>query len=129
MGAVESESHGTTLINYGTCLGNSGRFDEAAEMFSPVRLKYYQSSAWPATYRMAALYNNMSWIAQERGELQDAEDYLNKAVFLLRTVDDSEGEQASYTNLANIYWAQGKLSEAKVMLIKSSRYLQGKKNI
>ena len=39
---------------------------------------------------------------------------------MLRTVDDSEGEQAaSYTNLANIYWAQGKLSEAKVMLIKA----------
>ena len=119
MGAAESESHDTTLINYGTCLGKSGRFDEATEMFSRAA-EILSKLGMASDYRMAALYNNMSWIAQERGELQDAEDYLNKAVFLLRTVDDSEGEQAaSYTNLANIYWAQGKLSEAKVMLIKA----------
>ena len=117
--AMDSESHATTLINYGTCLGNRGELEKAAGMFSQAA-GILVSLGMDRDYRMAALYNNMSWIAQERGELQDAEDYLNKAVFLLRTVDDSEGEQAaSYTNLANIYWAQGKLSEAKVMLIKA----------
>ncbi len=119
IGAAESESHGTTLINYGTCLGNSGRYDQAAEMFSKAA-SILSKLGMGNDYRMAALYNNLSWIAQERGAMEDAEDYLNRALFLLRSVEDSEGEQAaSYTNLANIYWLEGKLSEAKVMLIKA----------
>lgn len=114
-----SESHGTTLINYGTSLGNSGRYDEAIDVYSEAAA-ILSSLEINNDYRMAALYNNMSLIAQEKGNLEDAEDYLNKALFLLKRVADSEGEEAaSYTNLANLYWAQGKLEESKVMLIKA----------
>lgn len=117
--ATDSESHATTLINYGTCLGNRGELEKAAGMFSQAA-GILVSLGMDRDYRMAALYNNMSWIAQEKGDLTDAEDYLNKAILLLRGVEDSEGEQAaSYTNLSNIYWAGGRLDEAKVMLIKA----------
>lgn len=119
LGAEGSESHGTTLINYGTCLGNWGKYDEALEMFGKA-VSVLSSLGMNNDYRMAALYNNLSWIAQEKGELEDAGEYLNKALFLLKAIPDSEGEQAaSYTNLANLYWAQGLLEEAKVTLIKA----------
>ena len=119
IGAAGSESHGTTLINYGTCLGNWGKFDEAIEMFGEAAT-ILSSLNMNSDYRMAALYNNMSWICQEQGNMEDASDYLNRALYLLRTVQESEGEQAAtYTNLANLYWAQGLLDEAKVTLIKA----------
>lgn len=119
LGGEGSESHGTTLINYGTCLGNQGKFDEAAAIFGEA-ISVLSNLETGDDYRMAALYNNMSWIAQEQGNMEDAGDYLNRALLLLNGVDDSEGEQAaSYTNFANLYWAQGQLEEAKVMLIKA----------
>ena len=131
LNAAGSESHGTTLINYGTCLGNQGNFDEAAAVFGEAAAVLSNLKV-NDDYRMAALYNNMSWIAQEQGNMEDAGDYLNKALLLLNGVDDSDGEQAaSYTNLANLYWAQGRLEEAKVMLIKAvdiykeKEYLKG----
>lgn len=117
--AEGSESHGTTLINYGTCLANWGRYDEAAAKFSEAA-SILAGLGLGNDYRMAALYNNMSWVAQEQGSMEDAGDYLNRALFLLKRIPDSEGEQAaSYTNLANLYWAQGLLQEAKVTLIKA----------
>ena len=56
----------------------------------------------------------------EQGNLEDASEYLNRALLLLNAVPDCEGEQAAtYTNLANLYWEQGLLDEAKVTLIKA----------
>jgi len=119
MGAGGSESHGTTLINYGTCLANWQKYDEATEMFG-MAASILAGLGMGTDYRMAALYNNMSWVMQEQGNLNDAGEYLNKALFLLKAIPESEGEQAaSYTNLANLYWEQGLLDEAKVTLIKA----------
>ena len=119
VGASGSESHGTTMINYGTCLGNSGRYEEAAEAFGKAA-SILASLGMVDDYRMAALYNYMSWVAQEQGKLEDAGEYLSKALLLLKAIPESEGEQAaSYTNLANLYWAQGLLDEAKVTLLKA----------
>ncbi len=119
MGAGGSESHGTTLINYGTCLANWQKYDEATEMFS-MAASILASLGMGTDYRMAALYNNMSWVLQEQGNLEDASEYLDRALFLLKAIPDSEGEEAAtYTNLANLYWEQGLLDEAKVTLIKA----------
>ena len=46
MGAAESESHGTTLM--ALVLEIAAGLMKLRKCF-PVRLKYYQSSAWPAT--------------------------------------------------------------------------------
>lgn len=126
-----SESHGTTLINYGTCLGNQGKYEEATAIFNEAA-SVLASLGLGNDYRMAALYNNMSWIAQEQEKMEDASDYLNKALLLLKGIPESDGEQAaSYTNLANLYWAQGLLEESKVTLIKAvniykdKEYLRG----
>lgn len=119
IGAAGSESHGTTLINYGTCLANWQKYEEAIEMFSEAA-SILAGLGMGTDYRMAALYNNMSWVLQEQGKLEDASEYLNRALFLLNAVPDSEGEQAaSLTNLANLYWEQGLLDEAKVTLLKA----------
>lgn len=129
MGIMGSESHGTTLINYGTCLGNHEKYDEALEAFSKAA-SILASLGMGNDYRMAALYNNLSWIAQERENLEDAGEYLNKALFLLKSIPDSEGEQAaSYTNLANLYWAQGLLEEAKVTLIKAVKIYEEQQSL
>ena len=119
IGAAGSESHGTTLINYGTCLANWQKYDEAIEMFGEAA-SILAGLGMGTDYRMAALYNNMSWVLQEQGNLEDASEYLNRALFLLNAVPDSEGEQAaSLTNLASLYWEQGLLDEAKVTLLKA----------
>ena len=53
-------------------------------------------------------------------EKRSNSEYLNRALLLLNAVPDSEGEQAaSLTNLANLYWEQGLLDEAKVTLLKA----------
>lgn len=119
LGALNSESHGTTLINYGTCLGNMKRYDEAFDMFSHASTILVNLNM-ASDYRMAALYNNLSWTCQALGHDDDAADYLNKALLLLKAIPDSDGEQAaSYTNLANLYWSKGMLEEAQVTLIKA----------
>ncbi len=119
MGAAGTESHATTLINYGTLLGNWERFEEATDILSDAAT-ILAGLGMTEDYRMAALYNNMSWVSQEVGNMEDASDYLNKALFLLKAIPDSEGEMAvSYTNLANLYWAQGMYDEAKVTLLKA----------
>lgn len=119
IGANGSESHGTTLINYGTLLANWQKYDDATEMFGQAAA-ILAGLGMGNDYRMAALYNNMSWVLQEQGKLEDASEYLNKALFLLKAIPESEGEQAaSYTNLANLYWELGLLDEAKVTLLKA----------
>lgn len=119
MGAAGSESHGTTLINYGTCLSNWQKHDEAIEMFGQAA-SILAGLGMGNDYRMAALYNNISWVFQEQGNLEDASEYLNRALFLLNSIPDCDGEKAAtYTNLANLYWEQGLLDEAKVTLIKA----------
>ena len=119
MGAAGSESHGTTLINYGTLLGNWEKYEEANEMFSQAA-SILAGLGMGNDYRMAALYNNMSWTMQEQGKLEDASEFLSRALYLLKAIPDCEGEQAaSYTNLANLYWEQGLLDEAKVTLLKA----------
>lgn len=118
MGGAGSESHGTTLINYGTCLSNWQKYDEAVEMFG-MAASILARLGMGNDYRMAALYNNISWVYQEQGNLEEASEYLNKALFLLNAIPDCEGEKAAtYTNLANLYWEQGLLDEAKVTLLK-----------
>ena len=113
------DSHGTTLINFATTytmIGESEkalRLDmQAADIFSNVGLD--------TDYRLATLFNNMSFLCEDLGELDSAAEYLNRALYILNALEESQIEIAiTYTNLANIYLEQDQLNEAKVTVKKA----------
>ncbi|MGN0714937.1 MAG: tetratricopeptide repeat protein, partial [Anaerovoracaceae bacterium] len=71
-------------------------------------------------YRLATLYNNMSFLCMDLGHYEEAETSLNDALYILKALDDSEIDVAvTYSNLANVYLAMNRLEEAKVTVKKA----------
>ena len=92
--AEGSESHGATLINYGTCLG------------------------YEKKYEQAATYVNLSNIFWARGELDEAKVTLLKAleIYKERPSLGSEGRYAAAASaLANVYYSEGEYERAAVL--------------
>lgn len=119
MGLERSEHYGTTLVNFATTYTMAGDvvkalnlYTDAAEIFAEVGLG--------ADYRLATLFNNMSFLCQDLGDYPQAQEYLEKALFILKGLEESESEIAiTYSNLANVYLATGQMNEAKVTVKKA----------
>ena len=62
----------------------------------------------------------MSFLCQDLGDYPQAQEYLEKALFILKGLEESESEIAiTYSNLANVYLATGQMNEAKVTVKKA----------
>lgn len=109
-----SEHHGTTLINYAATLTMTGQVPEALELYS-VAVEIFSGPGFALDYRLATLYNNMSFLCMDLGHYEEAETSLTDALYILNILDDSEIDKAiSYTNLSSVYLALDRLDEAKV---------------
>lgn len=105
LGMEKTDAQGTTLLNYATTLvltgdkeGALSAYHQAADIFS--------SEAYAGDYRLATLYNNMSSLYQNMGQLVEAEAYLYLAMEILEKLSESEIEIAiTWSNLSGVYLA------------------------
>ena len=89
-------------------------YEQAAGIFS--------APAFAGDFRLATLYNNMSFVCQDMKEFEKAENYLKKALSILEGLSESEIEIAvTCTNLGNLYAAEGRKDEAKELLLRACR--------
>lgn len=63
-------------------------------------------------YECAQLYNNMGITYQSQGELDKAEHYNYKALYIRGAALDSLGVAASYSNIAGTHWFRGQIDSA-----------------
>ena len=116
MGLESSEHYGTTLVNYATMYTMIGDIVKALNLYTEAA-EIYAAAGLGGDYRLAALFNNMSYLCQDLQDYPQAQEYLEKALFILRSQPDSEIEIAiTNTNLAGVYLAMGLIGEAKVTI-------------
>ncbi|MBQ4651073.1 MAG: tetratricopeptide repeat protein [Firmicutes bacterium] len=119
MGLAASEHYGTTLVNYATMYTMAGDIVRALNLYTEAA-EIYAAAGLGGDYRLAALFNNMSYICQDLEDYPQAQEYLEKALFILRSQPDSDIEIAvTNTNLASVYLAMGMIGEAKVTIKKA----------
>lgn len=115
-----SPAHGTTLINYATTCTMSGDREKALSLYRQAA-DIFAGPGYEEDFNLATLYNNMSFVCQEMDDFAHGEEYLMKALEILKKLEESEIETAStYTNLANIYIATDRLADAKSLLQKAA---------
>lgn len=116
LGLNDTEHHGTTLINYATTVTLIGDVEKALAL-DKAAAAIFTGEGFALDYRLATLYNNMSFLCMDLGHYEEAETSLNDALYILKTLDETEIDVAvTYTNLAGVYLAQEKLDEAKVTI-------------
>jgi len=116
LGLNGTEHHGTTLVNYATTVTLIGDIEKALQL-DTAAATIFAESGFAMDYRLATLYNNMSFLCMDLGHYKEAETSLNDALYILKALDDTEIDVAvTYTNLANVYLAMDQLDEAKVTI-------------
>ena len=102
-----SDAHATTLLNFATTLAIVGNDKEALEAYHRAA-EIFSSPSYAKDYRLATLYNNMSSLYQNLQQLDEAKEYLLKAMNILQQLSESEIEIAiTWSNLAGVYLAMG----------------------
>lgn len=112
MGLQEGIPYATTLLNIATSYRADGQTAKAIEIFGHVeRIFTHQNLQNPYLY--ASLYNNLSLAYQETEQHEQAVEYLNKALPLIQSLDNSANEVAvTYTNLAQSKLKLKRMDEA-----------------
>ena len=119
MGLARSEHYGTTLVNYATTYTMAGDTIKALNLYTEAA-EIYAEAGIGADYRLATLFNNMSFLCQDLEDYPQAQEYLEKSLFILKGLEESEIEVAiTYSNLANVYLAMDRIDEAKVSVKKA----------
>lgn len=121
LGLTGSEHHATTLINYATTYTMTGDAQKALTLYTQAA-DILGKGGYALDYRLATLYNNMSYLCQDLDQMKQAEEYLTQALYILKALDNSEIEVAiTYSNLAGVYLSMGPdhLDEAKVTVKKA----------
>lgn len=119
LGLNGTEHHGTTLVNYATTVTLIGDVEKALQL-DTAAATIFSEAGFAMDYRLATLYNNMSFLCMDLGHYDEAETSLNDALYILKALDDAEIDVAvTYTNLAGVYMAKGNLDEAKVTIKKA----------
>ena len=108
LGIGQSATGATILINAATTMKAFGKAKESIPIFLSCE-ETYQKTLEKGDYRMAPLYNNMALSYQDISEYEKAEEYFFKAIDALGGIENCENDKAaSYCNLAELYYAQGK---------------------
>ena len=119
MGLASSEHYGTTLVNYATTYTMAGDIIKALNLYTEAA-EIYAAAGLAADDRLAALFNNMSYLCQELEDYPQAEEYLEKSLYILKMLPDTEIEIAvTYTNMASLALAMSKTDEAKLHIKKA----------
>ena len=112
MGLDGSIHHGTTLLNAATARRMAGDVEKALSQYREAEA-IFKNLGKTDGYEMASLYNNISQIYQEQEEHEKALESLDKALELIKKMENSEAEVATtHVNRALSLMALGRLDEA-----------------
>lgn len=112
MGLDGSIHHGTTLLNAATARRMAGDVEKALSQYREAEANFKNLGKTDG-YEMASLYNNISQIYQEQEEHEKALESLDKALELIKKMENSEAEVATtHVNRALSLMALGRLDEA-----------------
>lgn len=112
MGLTGSIHHGTTLLNAATARRMAKDSEKALSQYQEAE-KIFRDLGKEESYEMASLYNNISQLYQEREEHEKALEFLDKALHLIKKMENSEAEVATtHVNKALSLMALGRLGEA-----------------
>ena len=112
MGLDGSIHHGTTLLNAATARRMAGDVEKALSQYREAEA-IFKNLGKTDGYEMASLYNNISQIYQEQEEHEKALESLDKALELIKNMENSEAEVATtHVNRALSLMALGRLDEA-----------------
>lgn len=113
LGLSGSEHHATTLMNYATTCTQAGEREKALDFFQRAA-EIFTEKGLTGDYRMASLYNNISSLYQDAGDLQSAENHLRLALSVLEGLTGTEVEAAiTYTSWAQLCLAADRLADAE----------------
>lgn len=111
-----TEHFATTLLNAATAYRAAGDYATALRYYRQA-LQIYDGILDPQDYRYAGLYNNMSILLEKMDENEQAIEYAEKALAIIRTLPDSGAQTATtMTNLALIYFKEDRFEQAKELL-------------
>ncbi|MCD8132091.1 MAG: DUF4125 family protein [Lachnospiraceae bacterium] len=115
LGLQDSIPYATTLLNIATALRAMGNYDAALEEYKKV-FPIYQRELEPTDTRFAALYNNISLLYQEMGNLRQSVAAQNQALHILEGSDDTQKLAISHSNLGTTLLQMEHMDEALVHL-------------
>ena len=108
-----SRSGGTTYVNAATAFSAFGRQDRAMELFEKAR-EVYESDPDTRPDLLGGLYNNMALCCAALKRFEDAQEYYEKALAVMRRVPGGELEQAiTYLNMADAAAARFGMEESE----------------
>lgn len=113
MGLSGTMEYGTMLLNAATGYRAAKKYEEAEELYGEAYRIFRKHITGP-DYHMASLHNNLSLLYSETGRLEEAKKELEKAMEIIRKLDDAEIEIAiTHTNLGNLCFQMNKNEEGK----------------
>ena len=125
MGLNNTVHHATTLLNGATANLVLGNTDRALTMYQSA-LEIFQLQGQGESYQMAALYNNISHCYQQKGEYDQALEYLRKALELVSRFDNAQGDVATTrTAIGMCLMSMNRLDEAEAYILESLGYYEG----
>jgi tetratricopeptide (TPR) repeat protein len=102
---------GVALQNLAGIYGTQGRFGEAAHCFEDAYAAFEEAED---RWGMAHVLNNLGGLALDRGELDRAEDTLQRATDLAREIQDLDLLALARLNYAEALLARGDLPKAEI---------------
>lgn len=112
----KDENYGTTLLNIATAHRAFGDLFTSKKYYEEA-LDIFQNTIPETDYRFASLYNNMSLLYMEQGNLDSALENLQKSLGILAEIPHTEVQIATgNTSMAQIFLEQGKYAEARTHL-------------
>ncbi len=105
--------YATTLLNTATAMRGKKMYEDSLRLYQEA-LDIFENQLDENDYRIAGLYNNMSIVHENMGELQKAKDCLLRAIDIIRKNPEAFVELAtSYVNLAQIEFSLGEDEKAQ----------------
>lgn len=120
MGAEQTVSFGTTLINAATGYKAFGKAESALPLYRRAR-EIYETNLDPEDGKLGGLYNNMALTLSELEAYDEAEDLYNKAIRIMEKQENGALEIAiTNLNLADLIAAKSGLDDGAEQI---ERYL------
>lgn len=119
MGIEGTVAYATSLQNIANAHRAAGMLKESLDFYNQA-IRIYENNIDADDYRFASLNNNIALLYQEMGDFEKAVMHLEKALSIIKKIDDSEIEIATtYSNLGASLLELDRVEEAQECLDKS----------
>ena len=124
LGLDGTMQYGTMLLNAATGYRAAGKYQEAETLYGQAYEIYRRYITGP-DYHMASLHNNLSLLYSETGRLKEAKRELERAMEIVRKLDDADVEVAiTHTNLGNLCFQMNETAEGKAHMEQAVRIFE-----